>query len=70
MPDDFTIETRATEEEDRQAKVGLITQIFGGGILVLRNIRIREQMEKLEREFWSAIEEMVMPLTSSKESLT
>jgi len=63
-PDDFVIETRATEDEDRAVKVGLMTSIFGGGSLVLRNIKAREQMEKMEREFWSTIEEMVRSLTS------
>ena len=67
MPDDFTIETRATEEEDRQVKIGLMTAIFGGGILVLRNIRVREQMERIEREFWSTIEETIRSLADSRE---
>jgi hypothetical protein len=65
--DDFTIETGATEEEDRQVKIGLLTSIFGGGSLVLRNIKVREQMEKMEREFWSTIEETIRLLTNPKE---
>ena len=68
-PDDFTIETKATEEEDRAVRVGLMTTIFGGGSLVLRNIKVREQMEKMEREFWSMIEEIVRSLTNSRERL-
>jgi hypothetical protein len=68
-PDDFTIETTATEDEDRAVKVGLMTSIFGGGSLVLRNIKAREQMEKMEREFWGTIEETVRSLTSSRGSL-
>jgi len=67
-PDDFTIETRATEDEDRAVKVGLMTTIFGGGIMVLRNTKTREQMEKMEREFWSAIEETIGSLINSKGS--
>lgn len=68
-PDDFTIETRATEEEDKAVKVGLMTSIFGGGSLVLRHVKVREQMEKMEREFWSTIEETIRSLTNSGESL-
>lgn len=68
-PDDFTIETKATRDEDRAVKVGLMTSIFGGGSLVLRNIKAREQMEKMESEFWSTIEETIRSLTSSGESL-
>lgn len=66
-PDDFTIETRATELEDDRVKVGLMTAIFGGGSLVLGNIKSREEMEKLEREFWGTIEEMIRSLSDSKE---
>jgi hypothetical protein len=67
--DDFTIETKANKEEDRAVKVGLMTSIFGGGSLILRNIKVREQMEKMENEFWSTIEETIRSLTNSKESL-
>jgi len=63
-PADFTVETRATEDQDKAIRVGLMTSIFGGGSLVLRNIKVREQMEKMEREFWGTIEEMVRSLTS------
>jgi hypothetical protein len=65
-PDDFTIETRATEEEDRVVKIGLMTSIFGGGSLILGKIKAREQMEKTEREFWGTIEETVGLLTNSE----
>ena len=64
-PDDFTIETRATEREDDAVKVGLMTTIFGGGSLVLGNIKSREKLEKLEREFWGTIEEMIRSLSDS-----
>jgi hypothetical protein len=68
-PSDFTVETRATEDYDRAVKVGLMTAIFGGGSLVLRNIRAREQVERMEREFWSTIEETVRSMTNSRGSL-
>jgi hypothetical protein len=66
-PNDFTVETESTEYEDNVVKVGLITTIFGGGSLVLANIKKREELEKLEREFWGAVEEMVTHLTDSEE---
>jgi len=68
-PDDFKIETKVAKEEDRAVKVGLMTSIFGGGSLILRNIKVREQMEKMENEFWGTIEETIRSLTNSKESL-
>lgn len=66
-PDDFTIETEATEHQDGTVKVGLMTTIFGGGSLVLGSIRTREELEKLEREFWDTIEEWIRSLTDSQE---
>jgi hypothetical protein len=66
-PDDFTIETRATEHQDGTVKVGLMTTIFGGGSLVLGSIKSREELEKLEREFWVRIEEWIRSLTDSQE---
>jgi hypothetical protein len=65
-PNDFTIETRATELEDDAIKVGLMTTIFGGGSLVLGSIKSREELEKLEREFWVTIEETIRSLTCSR----
>jgi hypothetical protein len=65
-PDDFSIETRATEQEDGTVKVGLMTTIFGGGSLVLGSIKNREKLEKLEREFWVTIEETIRSLTNSE----
>lgn len=65
-PDDFTIETKSTEYEDDAVKVGLMTTIFGGGSLVLGNIKSREELEKLEREFWAKIEEMIKSQIDSK----
>ena len=64
--DDFTIETRATEREDNAIKIGLMTSILGGGSLVLRSIKIREQIEKMEREFWGMIEETIRSLANPK----
>jgi hypothetical protein len=66
-PNDFTIETNAAEHQDSTVKVGLMTTIFGGGSLVLGSIKSREELEKLEREFWAMIEELIRSLTGSKE---
>jgi hypothetical protein len=63
-PNDFTIETKAAEYEDEAVKIGLFTQIFGGGNLILGNIKAREEEEKLENEFWTKIEETIAPLTN------
>ena len=65
-PNDFMIETRATEDKDSAIKVGLMTTIIGGGSIVLGNIKSREELEKLEREFWGTIEETVRSSMSSR----
>jgi hypothetical protein len=67
-PDDFTIETRATESEDNTLKLGLLTTVFGGGSLVLGSVKAREELEKLEREFWRTIEETIGSLSNLMES--
>jgi hypothetical protein len=68
VPDDFTIETRATEDKDSAVKVGLMTTIFGGGSIILGSIKAREQMEKMEREFWGMIEETISSLATPQGS--
>jgi hypothetical protein len=68
VPDDFTIETKATEDKDSAVKVGLMTTIFGGGSIVLASIKAREHMEKMEREFWGTIEETISLLTNPQRS--
>ena len=65
-PNNFTIETKATEYEDEAVKLGLSTTIFGGGSLIPGNIKAREELEKLEQEFWTTIEETIATLTNPK----
>jgi hypothetical protein len=66
IPNNLTIETKATEYEDEAVKLGLSTSIFGGGNLILGNIKAREELEKLEQEFWATIEETIATLTNSR----
>ncbi len=67
-PNDFTIETKAAEYEDEAVKIGLFTQIFGGGNLILGNIKAREEEQKLENEFWTKIEETIAALTKTSQN--
>jgi hypothetical protein len=62
-PDDFSIETDATGRADRSVKLGLLTGPFGGPF-ILGSEKVREELEKLEREFWSEIEERIASVTS------
>lgn len=58
-PNNFTIETKATEIEDDAIKMGLSTAFFGGGYIIYSSVKTREELEKLEKEFWATIEETI-----------
>jgi len=64
-PNNFTIETKASEYEDEAVKVGLATTLFGGGYIIFSSIKAREELEKLEKEFWTNIEEIIAPLANT-----
>jgi len=62
---DFMIELKASELAGRSIQLGLLTKIFGGGHLAIRGLRLKEALEKLEREFWVFVEDKVAQLTGS-----
>jgi len=62
---DFTIELTATEQTLRSIKLGLLMKPLGGGYFALRGLRLREALEKIEREFWVYVEDKVAHLTGS-----
>jgi len=64
-PNNFTIETKASEYEDDAVKIGLSTTLFGGGYLVFSSAKIREELEKQENNFWTNIEETIATLTNT-----
>ena len=64
-PNNFTVETRATEIEDETVKIGLATSLFGGGYIVYSSVKTREELEKLEKEFWATIEETIAKHTNT-----
>ena len=62
---DFTIDVEASELMDRSIHVGILTKLFGGGYFLLRAVKLREELEKLEKEFWIYIEEKIAQLAES-----
>jgi len=64
-PNDFSIETDATGRADQSVKIGLLSGPFGGPF-ILGSEKVREQLQKLEQEFWSEIEEKIAPLATRK----
>ncbi|NIR86990.1 hypothetical protein GWO13_05215 [Candidatus Bathyarchaeota archaeon] len=68
-PNDFVVEIIASERTRGSIRLGLLTKLFGGGYLVVRGLRAKEALEKLEREFWVYVEEKVAHLAGSAEQI-
>jgi hypothetical protein len=64
-PDNFKIETKASEYENETTKIGLSTILLGGGYIVYSSVKIREELEKLEQGFWATIEESIAALSKT-----
>ncbi len=64
-PDDFTIELRASELMNSSVRAGLLTKSLGGGYFLLKSLKTREELEKLEKEFWIYAEDKVAELALS-----
>ena len=64
-PNDFTIEFTPSEITRRSIWLGMLTKIFGGGYLILQSLKLREALEKLEREFSIYIEDEIANLAGS-----
>jgi len=62
---DFVVEIIASERTRGSIRLGMLTTAFGGGYLVLRGLKAKEALEKLEKEFWIHIEGKVADLTGS-----
>jgi hypothetical protein len=63
--DDFWIDFPDDEPARRSILSGFATTLFGGGTLILRGLRLREFLEKTEREFWPFVEDSVSKLADS-----
>jgi len=68
-PNDFVVEIIASERTRGSIRLGLLTKLFGGGYLVVRGLRAKEALEKLEREFWAYVEEKVVQLAGSAKQI-
>jgi len=67
--DDFTIDIKASELTTRSIRVGMLTKSIGGGYFLLKGLKMQEELEKLEKEFWIYIENKVTQLTGSAQPL-
>ena len=55
----FTIDFIWEESARKRIILGSLTTLFGGGILILRGLQLKEELEKLERDFWVYIQELI-----------
>lgn len=62
--DDFMVEFSTGELSSSSTMLGLSTVMFGGGIFVLRGLRLRKTLERLEKEFWVYVEETIADMVS------
>lgn len=63
--DDFTIDLKASELTADSIRAGVLTRPFGGGYFLLNAVKLKEDLERLENEFWIFIEEKIDQLTGS-----
>lgn len=64
-PDDFTIDLKASELTADSIRAGVLTRAFGGGYFLLKAVKLKEDLERLENEFWIFIEERIDQLAGS-----
>jgi len=64
-PNDFAIELKASELTNRSVRLGMLTKPIGGGYFLLKSLKLREALEKLEREFWIYVDDKLAELAGS-----
>jgi len=53
--DDFTIEFTPNKGMNAVWMTSSLTSLFGGNWFLLRNLRLKEKLDRIERSFWSYI---------------
>jgi hypothetical protein len=62
-PNDFVVEFYADRRARSAILLGYVTQLIGGGSLLLRGLKSLERLRKLEKQFWVYLENCVERLT-------
>jgi hypothetical protein len=65
---DFIIELSAGDRARRAIRFGYLTNMIGGGSLLLQGLKSREALERLEKEFWVYVEDAVGRLADSSKA--
>lgn len=63
--DDLKVDLKASELTSRSIRLGMLTKPLGGGYFLLKSLKLQEELEKLEKEFWIYVEDRVAQLTGS-----
>jgi len=64
-PNGFVVDFSTTAHIHSSVKLGFLTIPFGGGSLLLRGVRLKETLERLEGEFWAYVQEVVSGFANS-----
>jgi len=64
-PQNFTIEGLFLDRNQPSCKSQIFSPLFGGGLILLNEIRYRETLANLEKEFTNFLENAVINLTNS-----
>jgi hypothetical protein len=65
-PDNFTVKLETTNEKKGPKLPMLIASMFGGGYLLVRDMKSEEAMLKFERDFWRKMSSLVIQAENSK----
>jgi len=60
--DGFAVDLKTIEKAQTSVKLGLLSSFFLGGSLLLRSLRSKEELDKLQNKFWLHVQEYVSTL--------
>jgi len=61
-PDDFRVRFKAGSRSSELVRLGILTTAFGGGRLTVKGLKSQEALERLEKEFWVYLDEVIWSL--------
>ncbi len=65
QPDDFKVRFDAGSHSSELVRLGILTSVFGGGMITLKGLKSQEALEKLEKEFWHYVDRAVWSIADS-----
>ena len=59
QPNDFTVKFVSGSHSRAMVRHGILTTFLGGGRLTLKGLKSEEELEKIEKEFWVYLDEVI-----------